>query len=261
MNSYICRLNQNFMKTLWILLLLLPVWGIYGQTGEPEMAKPIMLESIIPVQDSAMACCSECKTKPVFSAGARYYFNPGEKTRNTLAANGYRLDQEALEYYIRYGNLPKLYYYQQLGALRNGNYAAINGVGLKQDFAYNVLKNSTFIIRPYVEFGLGYFNMAVVRNVTTNSIGTVLNASIQNYFLDNFVFSGDVGLSLGVNFKIDKANVSLIANGGYLGNIPTEWKIAQSLAFRETFQIGSAYAGATLRIDMPCCSDSGKCCK
>lgn len=243
------------MKSLFSLLICLISISILTAQSENEMMKKTdSADTLNLVESNNMACCSGCKYKPLLTAGGRYYFNTLENTRNTLAANGFILEQEAVEYFISFGKLPKLYYFQQLGDLRGGNYASVTGFGLKKDFGYNIFKNSDFILRPYAEIGAGYFRMNIAKNVTGNSISTVLNSTVENYFLDNFVFTGDVGLSLGYGFKVDNSKVNIMVNGGFTGNIPTEWKLAQSLAFREKIQLGSPYAGATIRLDLcDCC--------
>lgn len=248
------------MKSIY-LLLIFSISSILMNAQSEDMMDMKMDTTMKISLDSSAACCMETPKKPVFSIGGRYYFNSLENTRNTLAENGFLLEQEALEYFVQFGEFPKIFYYQQLGSLRAGNYASVTGFGLKKDFSYSIFKNSNFIVKPYVELGAGYYRMNIVKNVNGNSISTVLNATVENYFLDNFVFSGDAGLSLGFNFNIDQTRVNFMVNGGVIGNIPTEWKLAQSLAFREKIQLAGFYAGATVRIDMACCSSNTmNCC-
>ncbi|MBK9255589.1 MAG: hypothetical protein IPM42_08900 [Saprospiraceae bacterium] len=239
------------MKTFKIFSLLLFISSFAIGQSDSTMTVKIMDSEITE---------SPATYSPVVSVGGRYYFNTLEKTRTLLAQNGFTLAQEAFEYHIQFGHLPKLFYFQQLGDLRAGNYASVTGFGLKKDVSYSIFKNSNLILAPYLEFGIGYYKMNIAKNVTNNSISTVLNSSIENYFLDNFVFSGDAGLMLGFNFNLDKTKVNVILNGGVIGNIPTEWRIAQSLAFREKIELQSLYAGATIRIDLKDCCDKTKCC-
>lgn len=102
--------------------------------------------------------------------------------------------------------------------------------------------------------------MNIAKGVKSNSITSVLGSQTESHTLDNFVVTGDVGLDLGVRFKVnDKRSVSIMVNGGYMANFPTEWRLAGSLAFKEKINLGSPYAGATIRIDMNDCGSN--CCK
>jgi hypothetical protein len=238
-----------------IITLLSCLSGIRAQ-GTDNMDKNKMMV----VTDTTAACCASRYCNLV-SFGGRYYFNTLENTRQTLAANGFLLDQEAFEYQLRVYNLPKVFYFQQLGTLQNTNYASITGIGLKQDIRFNIFKKSNFILAPYVEFGAGYYRMNIAKGIKSNSISSVLGSQVENYFIDNFVVSGDIGLDLGFGFDIDSRRLSIVFNGGYLANIPSEWRLAGSLAFKEKINLGSPYAGVTIRLDMKCDDCCGKSCK
>jgi hypothetical protein len=194
----------------------------------------------------------------IISVGGKYFSNSLKNTRTTLSENGFLLDQEAFEYQVRLYNLPKIFYFQQLGTLTNTNYASITGFGVKEDLRLTLLKNSNFVITPYLELGGGYYRMNIAKGVKSNSISAVLGSQVENYFLDNFVISGDIGLDLGFGFNVDKRRFSIIFNGGYISNFPTEWRLASSLAFKEKINLSSPYAGVTLRLDMKCsnCDES-----
>ncbi|HLO56395.1 MAG TPA: hypothetical protein VK169_19015 [Saprospiraceae bacterium] len=212
-------------------------------------------DSLMVKMDSSKTCAN-CYTKLV-AVGGKYYVNSLNDTRNTLSANGFSLDQEAFEYQLRLFNLPKLFYYQQLGTLVNTNYASVTGFGLKEDIRFPLFKNSNFILTPYIEFGAGYYRMNIVKGVESNSVESVLDSEVENYFLDNFVFSGDIGLDLGFAFNVENKRFSVLFNGGYVTNYPTEWRLAGSLAFKEKITIGSPYAGVTFSMEM--CDTN--CCK
>ncbi|MBC7885576.1 MAG: hypothetical protein H7X99_08880 [Saprospiraceae bacterium] len=209
------------------------------------------------VKVDSMHSCSTCYSN-IVSFGGKYYFNTLENTRTTLRENGFLLDQEAFEYQLRIHNFPKIFYYQQLGTLTNTNYASVTGFGLKEDIRFRLIKNSNFILTPYVELGGGYYRMNIVKGVTSNSVSSVLGSEVENYFLDNFVLSGDVGLDVGYGFDVEGKRFSIIVNGGFISNYPTEWKLAGSLAFKEKIHLTSPYAGVTLRLDMAC---NESCCK
>jgi hypothetical protein len=208
------------------------------------------------VKTDSSKTCANCYTKLV-AVGGKYYVNSLKDTRELLSANGFSLDQEAFEYQLRLFNLPKLFYYQQLGTLLNTNYASVTGFGLKEDIRFPIFKNSNFILTPYLEFGAGYYRMNIVKGVASNSIESVLASEVENYFLDNFVFSGDVGLDLGFAFNVEDKRFSVVFNGGFITNYPSEWRLAGSLAFREKITLGSPYAGVTFSMDMMCTD----CCK
>ena len=103
--------------------------------------------------------------------------------------------------------------------------------------------------------------MNIAKGINSNTIASVLGSEVENYFLDNFVISGDVGLDLGYGFNIDKNRLSIILNGGYISNVPSEWRLAGSLAFKEKINISSPYAGVTIRLDMNCSGCGDKGCK
>ena len=198
---------------------------------------------------TAKGCCGS-KYKNILGVTGRYYFNSLDNTRTLLAANGYPLDEYALEIQVRLYNLPKVFYYQQMGTLTQAKYASVTGFGVKQDVRWNVIKNSPFFFTPYVEVGGGYYRMNLVKGVTSNSIESVLNSTVETNHAENFVLTGDIGADLGVGFKLDNTRLSILLNGGYLANVPTQWRLAGSLAFREKINIASPYVGATVRLEM-----------
>lgn len=221
----------------------------------------MMKKDMMVAMDSTKSCCSNCYAN-LISAGGKYYFNALKNTRKTLSENGFLLDQEAFEYQLRLYNLPKVFYFQQLGTLTNTNYISVTGFGLKEDIRFNIINSSNVVLAPYIEFGGGYYRMNIAKGIKSNTISSVLASEVENYFLDNFVLSGDVGLDLGFGFAIDNNRLSIILNGGYISNVPTEWRMAGSLAFKEKINISSPYAGVTIRLDMNCSKCSEKsCCK
>lgn len=236
----------------FLISLSLAACAVSFAFSQDDMGKTEM----IVMKDSAMTKCESCY-KNIVSAGGRYYFSPLKNSVTTLGANGFVLDGTALEYQVRLFNLPKIFYYQQLGTLTNTNYASVTGFGVKEDIRINILKNSTFSLTPYAELGGGYYRMNIAKGVVSNSISSVLGSEVENYFLDNFVLSGDLGLELGIGFKIDNRRLNVLINGGYLANVPAQWRMAGSLAFKEKLNISSPYAGVTLRLDMEC----DDCCK
>ena len=203
--------------------------------------------------DTSKSSCSNCY-KNIISVGGKYFFNTLNNTRSTLSANGFILDKEAFEYQIRFYNLPKVFYYQQLGTLNATNYVSVTGFGLKEDIRFPVFKNSNFIFTPYIEVGGGFYRMNIAKGIKSNAISSVLSSQVESHSLDNFVASGDVGIDLGYRFKVEDKTVSILINGGYISNFPSEWRLAGSLAFKEKINLASPYAGVTLRLDLnPSC--------
>ncbi|MGB4960445.1 MAG: hypothetical protein WBO36_13280 [Saprospiraceae bacterium] len=186
----------------------------------------------------------------VVSFGGKYFFNTLKNTRDILATNGFVMDEQAFEYQLRIYNLPKIFYFQQLGTLSNTNYASVTGLGLKEDVRFDIVNNPHFILTPYIEFGGGFYRMNIAKGIKSNSISSVLGSQVENYFVDNFVISGDAGLDLGFGFYIDDHRLNVIFNGGYIVNYPSEWRLAGSLAFKEKINLMSPYAGVTVRLDM-----------
>ena len=244
------------MKHLIFLILFLTQVSNNLCAQDSTMVKNDMMV----MTDSTKSCCSDCYCN-IVSFGGKYYFNTQKSTRTTLAQNGFSLDQEAFEYQLRLYNLPKIFYYQQLGTLTNSNYASVTGIGLKEDIRFNIIKSSHVVLAPYIEIGGGYYRMNIAKGINSNTIASVLGSEVENYFLDNFVISGDVGLDLGYGFNIDKTRFSIILNGGYISNVPSEWRLAGSLAFKEKINISSPYAGVTIRLDMNCSGCGDKGCK
>jgi hypothetical protein len=242
-----------------IILTFAMILGFMTMNAQ-ETATIKMDEKSMMTMDSMKTCCGPCYCN-ILSVGGKYYFNTLSNTRTTLAANGFPMDQEAFEYQVRIYNLPKIFYFQQLGTLSNTNYASITGFGVKEDLRWNIVKNSNFIFTPYVELGGGYYRMNISKGVTNSSISTVLGGKVESYYLDNFVLSGDIGLDLGVGFNAGDKRFSIILNGGYITNFPSEWKINSSLAFKEKMNLGSPYTGLTLKMDMSCNKCMDACCK
>lgn len=247
------------MKSKFLIAFLFLILGsnTYAQEIVVDKSKMIATDSAMTASCSANTYCN------IVSVGGKYYYNTLGNTRTLLGDNGFQMDQEAFEYQLRLYNLPKIFYFQQLGTLSNTNYASVTGIGLKEDFRLNILKNSKhFILAPYVELGGGYYRMNIVKGVGANTISTVLNSSVENYFVDNFVFSGDIGLDLGFGFDLEGKRLSVIFNGGYITNVPSQWRLAGSLAFKEKINLASPYAGVTVRLDMNCSKSCEKgCCK
>ena len=240
----------------YFLLHLLIILGGFCTQAQDDMHKGDMHKDMMVMTDSTKTCCTSCYQN-IISAGGKYYFSPMKNTIKTLASNGFVLDETALEYQVRLFNLPKLFYYQQLGTLSNTNYVSVTGFGMKEDLKYDFIKSPMFMLAPYVELGGGYYRMNIAKGITSSSIGSVLNSQVENYFLDNFILSGDVGLELGIAFKIDDRRLGIIFNGGYMANVPAQWRLAGSLAFNDKVSLASPYAGVTLRLDMECTD----CCK
>lgn len=246
------------MKSKFLIAVLFIFCGslAYAQNIAVDTSKMMSKDSSM-----AKSTCANCYCN-IVSVGNKYYFNTLGNTRTLLGNNGFQMDQEAFEYQLRLYNLPKIFYFQQLGTLTNSNYASVTGIGLKEDFRWNVFKNSKhLVLAPYVELGGGYYRMNIVKGVGPSSITSVLNSTVENYFVDNFVLSGDVGLDLGFGFDIEDKRFSVIFNGGYITNVPSEWRLAGSLAFREKINLASPYAGVTVRLDMNCNKCDKGCCK
>ncbi|MBK9733559.1 MAG: hypothetical protein IPO92_00775 [Saprospiraceae bacterium] len=218
---------------------------------------PLAAQDTMKIKSDSALTCKSCFCN-IVSVGGKYYFNTLKNTRKTLADNGFLMDQEAFEYQVRFYNLPKLFYFQQLGTLSDGNYTSITGVGLKEDIRFPLFKNSNFVVTPYVELGGGYYRMSIAKGVKSNTIASVLGSQVENYFLDNFVISGDLGLEIGYGFDIDDRRLSILFNGGIISNVPAEWRLASSLAFKEKINLTSPYAGVTVKLDFFCskCGDS-----
>ncbi|MEZ4911019.1 MAG: hypothetical protein R2774_09160 [Saprospiraceae bacterium] len=203
----------------------------------------------------AKTCCPDGKYySNIVAVGGKYIFSSMTKTRNTLSDNGFILNEEAIEYQLRFYNLPKLYYFQQLGTLNASNYASVIGLGLKEDFRLPLLKDKVVELTPYIEVGGGYYMLNIIKGVSHNSMSTVLDSQIENYFMDNFTATADIGLDLGFTFHIGSSKIGIVANGGYILNYPTEWRLAGSLAFSDKMDISSPYVGFTVKLEKPCCN-------
>ncbi len=240
------------------ILLFLPFFSVNAQEEvmkKDEMA-PIVVKGMKIAMDT-MACCSTPCYKNHVSLSGRYLFNSMHGTRTMLENNGFLLGQEAWEFQLRLFQFPKVFYSHQLGTLTDaGRYVSVTGFGLKEDIRFPIVNTENVWITPYIELGGGIYRMNLVRNVSTNSISTALNGSVDQTTIDNFVVSGDVGLELGFGFAFDQRRFRLLMNGGYISNVPLEWRIAGSLAFSEKLSLSTPYAGVTLQLemqDMDCC--------
>ncbi|MBL0099832.1 MAG: hypothetical protein IPP49_07055 [Saprospiraceae bacterium] len=160
-----------------------------------------------------------------------------------LANNGFSLDQEAFEYQLKLYNLPKNILLSAIRYFRNTNYASVTGMGIKEDIRFNLIKNSNSVLTPYIELGGGYLQDEYCQRSDNQLCIHSTRSQIENYFLDNFILSGDVGLDLGFGFNVDDKRFSLILNGGFIANYPSEWRLASSLAFKEKVNLASPYAG------------------
>ncbi len=245
------------MKQFFFILLLM---GSFAFQLRAQQTTTIVTDEKIMMLDSTKSCCASCYCN-LISVGGKYYLDTLGNTRTILEKNGFVMDQEAFEYQVRLYNLPKIFYFQQLGSLTNDNYASVTGFGVKEDLRWTLFKNSNFILTPYVEIGGGYYKLNIAKGVKSSSISSVLTSTVENYSLDNFVLSGDIGLDLGIGFKVDDKRFSIIVNGGYITNYPSEWRLAGSLAFKEKINLGSPYAGVTLRLEMDCTSCGTNSCK
>lgn len=247
-------MKQKFLLTL-VLFVTLFQGLLFGQgislpEGKPEMSSDSMMKKETPVYKNRV------------SAGAKYYISPLSNTISAFSAMGFSLDEQAIEYQLRIHNLPKLYYFQQLGTLTdNGRYASVTGFGMKEDIRFDIVKSKNFIFTPYIELGGGYFSADIVSGITNNAISTVLSGNVTQQRLDNFVVTGDVGVDLGVAFSVDKSRISIVFNGGYISNFPSPWRVGGSLAFKERINLSSPYAGLTISIafrEDDCCAG---CCE
>jgi hypothetical protein len=224
--------------------------GVSLPEGKKEMALDSMTKMEMPVYKNKV------------SVGAKYLFNPLSNTIPLFSSSGFSLDEQAIEYQLRIYNLPKVYYYQQLGSLtESGNYVSVTGFGLKEDIRFDIVKSKNFILTPYFELGGGYFRANVIRGITNNSVTTVLGNTVSQSAMDNFVVSGDVGLDLGVAFSLDQTRVALVCSGGYLSNFPSPWRVAGSLAFKERMNLSSPYVGITIKIELKEDSCCAGCCE
>lgn len=260
-------LNVLFLSVIFSVFVM---GKIKGQDTVPmvktieTMEKEILSMESDSITHAMSSCCIDCY-KPLLGVGTRYYTDGMINTRMTLANNGFILDQEAIEYQLRLHNLPKIFFYNQTGTLQSSRYASVIGFGLKEQIKYNLIKNSNFIVEPYLEAGLGYFQLNIVEGIGGNSISSVLTQDLKSLSLGNFTVTGDAGMSIGGRFNIGNARFTVLAQGGYIVNFPTQWRVGSSLAFREKINIGSPYFGATIKLDLSCgahsCCSGMACCK
>lgn len=239
------------MKSVQIFALLL-FWivntSINGQDIVVEMPKDTMMD--------AKKCCDMVMMKPKhwITAEYRYYLNPAGGTITELSGQGFVLDEEASEIGVKFGQFPKIFYYQQLGTLTNGNYSAIHGLGLKEKYQIDVIKNPAVVLAPYIELGAGFYQLSLSKGVTNNSIVSAINGQVTENRLNNFSITGDLGLNLGYAFKMLGAEITITANGGYMTNLPSNWKTGHSLAFKEKLDLSSLYFGGRVSVALiECC--------
>ncbi len=223
--------------------------------------KPMMISGSITsdtimvdtMSDDMKSCCQDNKNtfrKNLISVSGRYYFDALSSSRKLLSNNGFSINQAAYEYQVRLYNLPKVFFYDQRGSLSNGKYASVKGIGVKENLRWNILHNTIFTVAPYLELGAGYYRMSTYSNITSTSASTALNGQVQRNFVDNIALTGDLGLDLGVGINIENTRLNIIFSGGYIASVPSEWKIDGALAFGDKFEMGSPYAGVTLKLDL-----------
>lgn len=211
------------------------------------------------VKDSMMKekkCCDmmKMKEKHLVSVEFRQYINPANGTVNELAQSGYVLDEQATEIALKFGQFPKIYYYQQLGTLTNNQYVSITGFGLKEKYQRDFVKHPAITVAPYLEIGLGFYQLSATNNISGNSIQSALNGISDEVRLDNFSITGDLGLQLGGAFSISGTKIYISAIGGYQTNLPSSWKSGHSLAYKEKLDLSSAYFGGRLSVFLvDCC--------
>lgn len=230
-----------------IFSFLIFTTGMYAQDVVMAMSKDSTMDD--------KKCCDMTKVKPKHWVTAEYrvYINSAAGTINELKAAGFILDEQATEIGVKFGQFPKLFYYQQLGTLQNGNYSSIYGLGLKEKYQHDILKSPSFVLAPYIELGAGFYQLSVVRNVSNNSINSAMNGSVSEVRLDNFSITGDLGLNLGFAFDLLGTNITINANGGYLTNLPSNWKTGHSLAFKEKLDLSSFYFGGRISMALADC--------
>lgn len=222
----------------------------YSQT---EMVIPEMVKS-----DSSCNMNS-CKYSNIIGFTGKYYFNQLQGVRRDLQQFGFDLESPAYEVQVKFGSLPKLFFYQQTGNLTNSKYASVIGYGMKYDIHFPIFKGKPYIVTPVLELGVGYYKLELLQDVTTNSIKTVINSQVITHKLDNFTASADAGLQVGYGFDIGDRQLSIMAQGGYVIGLPSQWRLANSLAFKETMDLASPYAGISIRLSVCDCSGC-KCC-
>ncbi len=257
------------MKTLRFTLISIFLVGLISnvkaQEEKPMPSSEKMINSMeLDTTISKTLCGAPC-FRPIIQVGARYYTDAMSNTRTTLANNGFILDQEAIEYQVRFYNLPKMFFYNQTGTLQSSRYASVIGFGFKENLKYNLIQSENFFLEPFFEAGLGYFQLNIVEGIARNSIASVLTEDLKSLSLGNFTATGDVGMSIGGRFNVGNSRFTILAQGGYVVNYPTQWRAGSSLAFREKINIGSPYFGATIKLDLSCsqntCCSGTSCCK
>lgn len=240
------------MKSILVVFTLCLV-GFSGHLAGQEMIMEIEKDTMI----INKSCCETCMSsqKHWVTAEYRIYTNPAKTTATELGSIGFLLEEQATEIGVKFGQFPKIFYYQQLGTLENSNYSSIYGLGLKEKYQYDLIKNPNIVLAPYLEVGAGFYYLSMVRNVNSSSYISPANNQIDQTKLDNFSITGDLGLNLGYAFTISNIHFGLTANGGYMTNLPSNWKTGQSLAFREKLDLSSLYYGLKLSLSL------ANCCK
>ncbi|MBK6564332.1 MAG: hypothetical protein IPG18_03890 [Saprospiraceae bacterium] len=237
-------------KNLLYIFIFTSVWHF---SNAQEIVNVIETDSFM----SDKKCCdmSMCKGKNWVTAEYRYILNPAKSTVSELSALGFVLDEQASEVGIKFGAFPKIFYYQQLGSLTNGNYTSIHGIGLKEKYQHDFIKNQAIVLAPYIEIGGGFYQLSLVRNVNGNSFSTAVNNQTSETRLNNFSVTGDLGLNVGYSFLLLNTRVTLTANGGYMTNLPSNWNTGHSLAFKEKLDLSSLYFGGRLSVNLfDCCN-------
>jgi len=235
---------KHLMKTGLLSFMILLVASCNALAQEMMAAKEMVKDTMTKVK-------VEKQVFPV-RVDFRVYNNTLKSNRTLLAANGFVLDKEAIEIGIKFGYLPKIYYFQQLGTLSvGGNFPSVTGFGLKERLALNLLKpESHFVLMPYVEVGAGYYKMNFYRGVSDNTIQTVAQGQISHDAIDAFTATIDLGLNLGFWFKLANRKITLVANGGFQANTNDQWRIGSALAFKEKLNLASPYVGLNFGISM-----------
>ncbi|MFZ1704052.1 MAG: hypothetical protein WAT79_06875 [Saprospiraceae bacterium] len=218
-------------------------------------AQEIVMEKSIDSMIINKTCCDTviCKPKPWVTAEYRTYNNPAKSTVKELSSAGFLLDEHGTEIGIKFGQFPKIFYYQQLGSLENTNYSSIYGIGLKEKYQYDFIKNPAIVLAPYLEVGAGFYFLSLVKNVNNNSYTSPNNNLLSQSKFENFSITGDLGLSIGYEFNLGNTSIGITGNGGYMTNLPSNWKTGHSLAFKEKVDLSSVYYGVRLSIGLSNC--------
>ena len=222
------------------------------------MGQKVMVDSMAILTGMDSMSTKKSTYKHVLTVGGRYYTQPMTNTVTTLGNNLFDLEPTATEFFVKLHNLPKIFLYQQLGTLAGDNYASILGFGVKERIAIPILSKKVFHLKPYMEFGASYFSLKTAQGVQSNTISNVFQSSVITHNFDNFVFTGDVGLDMGFSFYVENTKMTVSLYGGYATNLPAEWRISHSLAFREKINLSTPYYGASIGIALK--EEANTCC-